>query len=120
VDRAKEALEEAHLLADKDHWNTTANRLYYSCFYMASAYLVLNGKEAFTHNGIKAAFNKELISTDLLSRSYGLLYNKLFNLRQDADYRDYKDLTKEEISPMLLEVQKLLEMIGTLIEEEES
>lgn len=115
IERALESLEEAALLAEKEHWNTTANRLYYACFYAASAYLVVNGFEAFTHNGIKAAFNRKLISTSILPRSYGLLYNKLFNLRQDADYRDYTDLMEDDISPMMQEGEALVRALKALV-----
>jgi uncharacterized protein (UPF0332 family) len=119
LERAKESLEEAKLLGDKNHWNTTANRLYYACFYSASSYLVINNYQASTHSGIKNAFNKELIKSGLIEPRYGLLYNKLFNLRQDADYRDYRDVTEQEISPMINEVKDLIEHIEGLNSGEE-
>ncbi len=90
IGRAKEPLEEAKILGNSNHWNTAANRLYYACFYSASSYLVVNNYQASTHSGIKNAFNKELIKTGLIEAKYGLL----FNLRQDADYRDYRDVTR--------------------------
>jgi uncharacterized protein (UPF0332 family) len=117
LERAKESIEEAKLLSEKGHWNTTASRLYYACFYSASAYLIIKGVEASTHSGIKTAFNKELISTSILAASFGILYNKLFNLRQDADYRDYRDLTEEDIGPLIRECEDLVLQIEALIEE---
>jgi uncharacterized protein (UPF0332 family) len=39
IDRAREALEEARVLAGSGHWNTCVNRLYYACFYAVSALL---------------------------------------------------------------------------------
>lgn len=115
IARAKESLEEAKILGNLNHWNTTANRLYYACFYSASSYLVANNYQASTHSGIKNAFNKELIKTGLLESKYGLLYNKLFNLRQDADYRDYRDVTDKEIKPMLNQVDDLIRKIEVLL-----
>ena len=115
IERAMESLEEAILLSKANHWNTTANRLYYACFYAASAYLVANSLESFTHNGAKSSFNKYLIRTDLINREFGLIYNKLFNLRQEADYRDYRDLKKEDILPMLEEVRLLVQAIDQLL-----
>ena len=85
--------------------------------YSASAYLIIKGVEASTHTGIKTAFNKELISTSILPASFGSLYNKLFNLRQDADYRDYRDLTKEDIGSLIQECEDLVLQIETLIKE---
>ena len=115
LERAKESLEEAKILGFSDHWNTASNRLYYGCFYIASSYLVINNFQASTHAGIKNAFNKELIKTGKLEAKYGLLYNKLFNLRQDADYRDYRDVTKEEIQPMIDQVEDLIRQVERLL-----
>lgn len=115
IERAKESLEEARILGNLDHWNTTSNRLYYACFYSASSYLVLNNYHASTHSGIKNAFNREIIKTGLIESKYGLLYNKLFNLRQDADYRDYRDVTGQEIKPMIDQVEELIEHIENLL-----
>ncbi|NBC08368.1 MAG: HEPN domain-containing protein [Bacteroidetes bacterium] len=119
MERAKESLEEAKLLGDENHWNTAANRLYYACFYSASSYLVINNYQASTHSGIKNAFNKKLIKPSLIAPRYGLLYNKLFNLRQDADYRDYRDVTEQEIRPMINQVGDLIERIEGLNSGEE-
>jgi uncharacterized protein (UPF0332 family) len=116
IERSKESLEEAKILASTDHWNTVANRLYYSCFYIASAYLVANNFEASTHNGIKTGFNKALISSGKLEKAYGQLYNSLFNIRQDADYRDFKDIKEEKIQPMISQVEVMVKTIESLIQ----
>ena len=117
MDRAWEAIDEAKLLITKKHWNTSANRLYYASFYSVSAYLIIKDFTASTHNGVKTAFNKNLVNTGLLPRSYGLLYNKLFNLRQDTDYRDFRDTTEDIIIPMIEDIENLLIKIQSLIEE---
>jgi len=39
IARAKEAIEEARVLAGAGHWNGSVNRLYYACFYAVSALL---------------------------------------------------------------------------------
>jgi len=56
-----------------------------------------------------------LIKTGLLESRHGLLYNKRFNLRQDADYRDYRDVTDKEIKPMITQVADLIEQIEILL-----
>lgn len=117
--RSKESLEEAKILSQTNHWNTVANRLYYGCFYIVSAYLVLKGVEASSHNGIKVGFNRDLIKTGKLEKKYGQLYNNLFNIRQDADYRDYKDVKEEKIKPMIEEVKELIKRIERIIKEED-
>lgn len=64
--RAKEAYKDGLLLAKESRWNAAANRLYYACFYIVSAYLVANGIKATTHTGLKSAFNQELIKSGKL------------------------------------------------------
>ncbi len=98
------------------HWNTAASRLYYSCFYAASAYLVIHSINASTHAGIKTAFNKHLIKEGKLASKFGQLYNELFALRQDADYRDYRDLTEEKINELFPETKALVIALEKLIE----
>lgn len=115
IARSKASLEEAKFLSQRNYWNTVANRLYYSCFYIASAYLVIREMEASTHNGIKIGFNKWLIRQGELDKRYGELYNNLFNLRQDADYRDYKDVSGEKIEPFIKEVEELVSRVEKLI-----
>lgn len=116
LSRSRESIEEAKLLSKANHWNTVANRLYYACFYMASAYLVKIEIEGSTHASIKTGFNLKLIKTGKLEKKYGNVYNKLFNLRQDADYRDYRDVSETQISPMIIEVERMLREIESLLE----
>jgi uncharacterized protein (UPF0332 family) len=39
LERARETLEDARILAAENRWNSCVNRLYYTCFYAASALL---------------------------------------------------------------------------------
>lgn len=114
-ERAKEAIVEAKLLASSRHWNSVANRLYYACFYITTAYLILDEITASTHTGIKTSFNKELVNKGLVTKEEGQLYNKLFSLRQDADYRDFKDVSEAQIAPLIERVEKLVIKIDGLI-----
>lgn len=115
LQRAQEALEEARVMTTIQHWNTAANRLYYACFYAASAYLISKELESSTHSGTKTAFNKELIGSGKINSTYGKIYNDLFALRQDADYRDFRDVTEAKINALIPEVELLIEIIKTLI-----
>ena len=37
INKGKEALADALLLIEEERWNSSINRLYYSCFYTVSA-----------------------------------------------------------------------------------
>ena len=39
IQRARDTLEDARILADASRWNPCVNRLYYACFYAVSALL---------------------------------------------------------------------------------
>lgn len=116
IARAWESLDEARILAETGHWNTATNRLYYANFYIVSAYLILLGIEGSSHNGIKVAFSRELVKPGLVNKEFGRLYNYLFSLRQDADYRDYKDIREDEFHSLLLETETLVNQVRSLIE----
>lgn len=92
------------------------NRMYYACFYIVSAYLAGKGQKAATHSGLKSAFNQELIKTGKIDQSEGVLFNKLFGMRQDADYEDFTDAKESELMPLLPMIKVLVKDIERLIE----
>lgn len=113
--KAKEALQEAKLLGESHHWNTSANRLYYACFYIVTAYLVMNNLQASTHKGVKIAFNQELIRSRRIGSEFGRLYNDLLNLRLDADYRDFNNVAEEVINPLIVLVTEFINEMEAII-----
>ena len=66
IERAEETIEEASLLSKESHFNAAINRLYYACFYAASALMVAYGLTASSHAGVKTLKNKERPSVDYL------------------------------------------------------
>jgi uncharacterized protein len=38
IERARESYEDAEYLVEEERWNAAANRMYYACFYVVSAY----------------------------------------------------------------------------------
>lgn len=115
VERAQEALNDAVLLVDKERWNAAANRMYYACFYIVSAYLAFKDIKATTHSGLKTAFNQELVKTGRIEKSDGITFNKLFSIRQQADYDDFVDMSPDEIIPLLPKIDTLIQEIKELI-----
>ena len=89
LDRAKEALEEAVLLADNSKWNTCVNRLYYSCFYAVTALLAKNNMSSSKHTGVRSLFNLHFVKSNKVPRELAQIYNDLFEKRQEGDYIDF-------------------------------
>jgi len=115
VSRAKETYEEEILLSKENHWNAAANRLYYSCFYIVNALLIKNGFNFSSHNGVKTELHKSFVKTGKINIESGKLYNRLFNLRQEGDYIDFKRFEREEIEPFLEETRNFIIEIEKLL-----
>ncbi len=113
--RAEEAFEDGVILAENERWNSAANRLYYACFYIVSAYFAKMEIEAFTHSGLKSAFNKELVKSGKVELEDGKLFNNLFGLRQEADYEDFFFVEKEDIESLIPKIKSLLTDIESII-----
>jgi len=103
------------LLAQENHWNAVANRLYYSCYYAVNALLIKHRFSFSSHNGVKTEFYKSFVKTGNISIESGKLYNRLFNLRQEGDYVDFQRFTQEDIEPFLDQAENFIREIKKLI-----
>lgn len=95
LERAKTTLQEAIQCYKNEMWNLAINRLYYACYYAASALLIQNKIEANTHAGIKTQFSLHFIRNNSLKREHGTTLSMLYNMRHTGDYEDFFDFDKE-------------------------
>ena len=79
VRSARETLEAAKLLAEKEFWNSTVNRLYYALFYAVNALLVLNKVQTKSHSSTKSQFSNLFVKTGKFDKKYGRLLSELFD-----------------------------------------
>jgi uncharacterized protein (UPF0332 family) len=98
------------------HWNTCANRLYYSCFYAVSALLQKHDLVSGKHSGVKSLFNQHFVKTNIVNKEKGKLYNRLFDARQEGDYIDFVYYNSEDVTPWIKEVRLFINTISQLIE----
>ena len=101
IARAYESFDEAKILAEVNHWNTVANRLYYSCFYIVKALLIKTDISASTHAGVKSQFFKHFIKSEILEVNLGKLFFDLSGKRQEGDYQPLYYFDKESIFPLI-------------------
>lgn len=87
-ERAKETLEEVPYLAQQGYYNTAINRLYYACYYAATALLIQNGINTSTHAGVKQMLGMHFVAQGRLSREMGRNFSLLFERRHSSDYDD--------------------------------
>ena len=111
LERSKDTLDDARILAEKSKWNSAINRLYYAAYYAVTALLIHSSFRATTHNGTKSLFSEHFIKTKVFPQEIGKLYSQLFAWRQKGDYTDLFDFGEEEVTPYFDPVQKLIDLV---------
>jgi len=111
LERSRETLEDAKLLAEKHRWNSAINRLYYAAYYAVIALLLKENYKSTTHNGAKTQFSEQFIKTGLFPKEFGRIYSQLFTWRQKGDYADLFDFTEEKVTPYFEPVEKLIKLV---------
>jgi len=120
LEKANDTLAEIPVLIAHKFHRTTANRLYYACFYAATALLINDGYEAHTHSGVKTLLGLHYIKEKKIEKSFGIMYEKLFDLRQKGDYSNWIDLKESDIIPLLEPAEKFIAQIEKLINNQQT
>ena len=114
-EKAHATLREAEDMIVTKHWNLAMQRMYYACFYMASALLVSAGLKSQTHNGVVGQLGMHYVSKGLLTREEGRLYSRLLQNRITGDYNDFFFFFEEDVLPLVDPVRHLLDKLESLI-----
>ncbi len=114
-EKAHATLREVEDMIATEHWNLAVQRMYYACFYMASALLLSGGFKAQTHNGVVGQLGLNYVSKGLLTKDEGRLYSRLLQHRITGDYNDFFDFEREDVLPLLEPTRKLLAKLESLI-----
>lgn len=61
LEKAQEVYEAAKVLYNASQWNSVINRLYYACFYSASALLLFKNISAKTHAGVIGQISEKIV-----------------------------------------------------------
>ncbi|MBN1868212.1 HEPN domain-containing protein [Candidatus Sumerlaeota bacterium] len=116
LQRARETLVDARILAERERWNACVNRLYYSCFYAVSALLLQHGFSSAKHTGIRGLFNRHFVAPGEVSKELAQLYNDLFDRRQESDYADFVRIEPSRVEPWIETTERFIAHIAAMIE----
>ena len=116
IAKSKEIFDDAKLLAENKRWNSTVNRLYYSCFYLVSGLLSDKELKSETHNGTKTLFNLHFVKSGIVTKDLGKLYSNLFDWRQESDYADFIEFDYETVFPLIQQVENFNNALIKLID----
>jgi uncharacterized protein (UPF0332 family) len=119
LQQAQESLEEAnYLFSGGKSLRSVVNRLYYGMFYAVLALLIFEPYASSKHTGVLAYFNRRFVKAGLFPESLGRSLNKAFELRQRGDYREYFELTRDQVEPLLAEAAQLVNSVRTYLDNE--
>lgn len=116
LEKAQEVYEAARVLCNAKQWNSVVNRLYYACFYSASALLLYHRISAKSHAGVIGQFSEHIVRPGVISTEEFRVYAKLLNWRSKGDYNDLYDFCQEDTEPMMPKVKHFIDKVASLIQ----
>lgn len=115
--QAEESIKEAeYLFSGKQSPRSIINRLYYAMFYAVLALIVFEPYSSSKHSGVLSYFNKKFIKEGIFPNELGLSINRAFELRQRGDYREYTDLTYEQVEPFIEKARIFVQKVRDYLE----
>jgi len=108
LDQAAETLDAARALSAAGHYRDAANRAYYAMFYCGLAMLASRGLGASKHSGVLSLFNRHFIKTGECPIEYGRHLQEAFELRQGCDYREFVQITLEQVQETVAKAEAFL------------
>ncbi len=114
LQRARETLADARILADAGRWNPCVNRLYYA--YAVSALLIQEGLSSAKHTGLRSLFNRHFVKTNKVPKDKARIFNDLFERRQEGDYVDFVSFEESQVLPWIPEAEAFVQNLADLIE----
>ncbi|MCM1140404.1 MAG: HEPN domain-containing protein [Muribaculum sp.] len=119
MSRALESLSDADFCASGGRYILAVNRLYYACFYMASALMNAYSLECASHKGVKTMLNLHFVVTGKLNREIGKTFSILFESRQTGDYEDFAFCDESDYEYLRPKAETFIESVAQLIQDSE-
>ena len=95
IETAHKRLKEAKYLMEGGYYNSSIRASYYAIFDISRGLLNLKGIKAESHEGVKVMLSKEFIRAKILPADFAKRFSQLKALREDADYEEYIEFTRE-------------------------
>ena len=119
IEKAVDSLASSEDELKADRFSFAVNRIYYACFYAASAVLLKRRLRFQKHSGVRAAFHQHIIKPGLMSKEYGKFYDEIFEARQRGDYLELVRFEKKQIEGWLKKGKLFVETMKSLISKKE-
>jgi uncharacterized protein (UPF0332 family) len=116
LEKARESLQAAQLLANNNLLAFASARAYYSMFYIAQAFLLGENLTFSSHSAVIAAFGKIFIKTKRLPVEYHRYLIDAQEQRTDADYSLTPNINSKKAQDIIEKAQRMLDFAQENIE----
>lgn len=114
IRQAEETLFDAKkMLQEKLSPRSIINRAYYSMFYAVLGLFLQSDVNLKTskHIGVISIFDKEFVHTGKIDKHYSKILHKIFEVRQEGDYKELVELSFEEADEFVKFAEEFLKEI---------
>ncbi len=115
VRKADSAVASARSELTAKRLDFAVNRIYYACFYAASAVLLKSGKKFVKHSGLRGAVHQDLVKPGMLDASWGRVYDRIFESRQSGDYLELYEFEEAQVTEMLAQAEGFIREMKRLL-----
>ena len=115
LENALNTLAEVKSHRDNGFYNTAVNRMYYACYYAASAALIAYHVEAKSHEGVRQQIGLQFVLTGKISQEQGRFYSRLYSKRTTGDYDDFINHTVQTVDELLPQAQSFVKAIEDIL-----
>lgn len=112
--KSGETLNDAKIMLERASLSSTLNRIYYAMFYAVNGLLLSKNFSSSKHSGVRALLNKEFVNKGLVDRELGKFYSKIFEERQEGDYKDFVKFDYEIVKNWLDNAENFINEIEKL------
>jgi uncharacterized protein (UPF0332 family) len=116
LEKACDALKEAHILYEAEGYSGSANRSYYAAFHAMSAILAYDGYRFKSHAGVLARFREYYIKTGEIDKSISPKVDKLFRIRTSCDYDVFYVVSKTDVAEQLESAKDIITAVEGVLE----
>ena len=111
MENAESTLAEVETHRANGFYNTAVNRLYYACYYAATAILIANGIEVKSHDGVRMNLGKHIVQEGVISPELGRFFSRLFSKRSTGDYDDFFNHSIETVDELMPDAKLFVQTI---------
>jgi len=117
IENAHRTMDEVSSHMANGFYNTAVNRMYYACYYAASAMLVAEHITTKSHDGVKQMFSLHFVKTGKVPVDLGKSYSRLFDKRTKGDYNDLFDNDQTVCEELYPEAKNFVESLTQLAQQ---